>query len=371
MKQFSSLGFWLTIGCLTSLPLAALGANDEIQVSADQAKKIGIETQPLTGQQKGGGIAFPAQVIVPNGQLQVVSVPVNGLVESVLVTVNQPVKKGEPLVRLQSPALIEAQREFLNASTQSGLAGQSLKRDAQLFQEGIIAEGRYLNTRGTAAQAGAAYNQWRQTLKLYGMSDAAIRKLQGSGQLSGSLEVASPIDGVVIEQSVVAGQRTDASMPLYKVAKLSPLWLEIQAAPASATGVAVGAGVTVPTLGASGKILSVGRSVSAANQTVNIRAEITQGAENLRAGQYVDALVSAPATTAKQWRVPTSALVRSQGKAYLFIQSKKGFLPTEVKVLGETAGSTTVQGSLRGDERYVVRGVSAIKASWMGLGGGE
>lgn len=371
MKQYFGLGKWLFISCLAALPVAALGASNEIQVSPEQAKKIGIETLALSSRQGEAGIAFPAQVIVPNGQLQVVSVPVNGLVEAVLVAVNQPVKKGEPLVRLQSPALIEAQREFLTALTQSGLAGQNLKRDAQLFQEGIIAEGRYLNTRGSAAQAGAAYNQWRQTLKLYGMSDAAIRKLQSSGQLSGSLDVASPIDGVVIEQSVVAGQRTDASMPLYKVAKLSPLWLEIQASPASATGVAVGAVVTVPAFGASGKILSVGRSVSSTNQTVNIRAEITHGTENLRAGQYVDAQVSAPATAVKQWLVPTAALVRSQGKAYLFIQTKTGFLPTEVKVLGETAGATTIQGPLRGNERYVVRGVSSIKASWMGLGGGE
>jgi Multidrug resistance efflux pump len=109
---------------LSALPWLAW-AGDEVPVSAEQMKKLGIETRSLATPQGGAGIAFPAQVIVPNGQLQVVSVPVSGLVESVLVAVNQPVKKGQPLARLQSPALIEAQREFLTAATQSGLAGRT------------------------------------------------------------------------------------------------------------------------------------------------------------------------------------------------------------------------------------------------------
>jgi multidrug efflux pump subunit AcrA (membrane-fusion protein) len=370
MKLLAGQRRWAVALFLALIPWLTWGG-EEIRVTPEQAKKLGIQTQSLAMTTGGEGIAFPAQVIVPNGQLQVVSVPVAALVESLLVSVNQPVKKGQAMARLQSPAIVEAQREFLGAATQSGLADQSLKRDAQLYQEGIIAEGRYLNTRGAAVQANAAYGQWRQTLKLYGMSDAAIRKLQTSGQLSGSLELASPIDGTVIEQSVVAGQRTEASVPLYKVAKLSPLWLEIQAVPASVAGVAAGAAVAIPAYGASGKVLSVGRSVSAANQTVTLRAEITQGAENLRAGQYVDALVSAQAGTVKQWRVPTAALARNQGKVYLFIQNKDGFLPMEVKVLGEVSDFAIVQGPLRGDERYAVRGVSSLKASWMGLGGGE
>ncbi|MGD9787677.1 MAG: efflux RND transporter periplasmic adaptor subunit [Sulfuricellaceae bacterium] len=370
MKLLAGQRRWAVALSLALIPCLAW-SGDEIRITPEQAKQLGIQTQGFSTQAGAGGIAFPAQVIVPNGQLQVVSVPVAALVESLLVAVNQPVKKGQALARLQSPAIVEAQREFLNAATQSGLAGQSLKRDAQLYQEGIIAEGRYLNTRGAAVQAGAAYNQWRQTLKLYGMSDGAIRKLQATGQLSGSLELASPIDGVVIEQSVVAGQRAEASVPLYKVAKLSPLWLEIEAVPASVAGVAAGSAVTIPAYGASGKVLSVGRSVNAASQTVTVRAEITQGTESLRAGQYVDALIAAAPASVKQWRVPTAALVRNQGKAYLFIQGKAGFVPTEVKVLGEVADSAVVQGSLRGTERYAVRGVSALKASWMGLGGGE
>ena len=370
MKLLAGQRRWAVALSLALIPCLAW-SGDEIRITPEQAKQLGIQTQGLSTQAGAGGIAFPAQVIVPNGQLQVVSVPVAALVESLLVAVNQPVKKGQALARLQGPAIVEAQREFLSAATQSGLAGQSLKRDAQLYQEGIIAEGRYLNTRGAAVQAGAAYNQWRQTLKLYGMSDVAIRKLQATGQLSGSLELASPIDGVVIEQSVVAGQRAEASVPLYKVAKLTPLWLEIEAVPASVAGVAAGSAVTIPAYGASGKVLSVGRSVSAASQTVTVRAEITQGTESLRAGQYVDALIAAAPASVKQWRVPTAALVRNQGKVYLFIQGKAGFVPTEVKVLGEVADSAVVQGSLRGTERYAVRGVSALKASWMGLGGGE
>lgn len=357
----------IVLCCLT----LSAQAGEVVKVTPEQAGKLGVEVQPLTTQGGQGGISLPAQVIVPNGQLQVVSVPVPGLVETMLAGLNQPVKKGEPLARLQSPQLIEAQREFLTAATQSGLAAQSLKRDNALFQEGIIAEGRYLNTRGAAAQAGAAYNQWRQTLRLYGMSDAAIRKLQSSGQLTASLEVVSPLDGLVIEQNATPGQRTEASAPLYKVARLVPLWLDIQASLATAEGLRPGAAVTVPAFKASGKLLSVGRSVAPGSQTVPVRAEILQGAENLRAGQYVDAIIAMAGGDSRQWRVPVAAVARAGGKAYLFVQTKEGFRTQEVAVSGESGGSVTVRGALKGDERIAVRGVSALKASWMGLGGGE
>ena len=351
------------------LSFPALGA-DEMVLSAAQIKAIGVETRVLGAQTGKSVLVFPAEVIVPNGQLQVVSVPLAGLVETVNAVVNQPVRKGETLVRLQSPALVEAEREFLAAATRAGLAGRSLTRDAALFKDGIIAEGRYLNTRGAAAEAGAAYQQWKQTLALYGMSEAAIARLQKTGRLSASLDVVSPLDGVVIEQSVVAGQRAEASTPLYKVARLSPLWLEIQAAPTAVTGLSPGAEVFVPAAGARGKLLSIGRAVSAASQTVTLRAEISTGTENLRAGQYVEAHVAVPASTgAREWRVPVAALARSGGKSVLFVQTAKGFAAREVKVGGESADYVAIRGDFRGDERYAVKGVAALKAAWLGIGG--
>lgn len=346
-------------------------ASDEIRISENQANKLGISTQALSTSTSGMGVSLPGQVVVPNNQLHLISVAVDGMVEALPVTVNQSVKKGQVLARLQSPGLMAAQREYLSAHIQAQLARQNLQRDASLFKDGIIAEGRYLATRGSSIQAGAMLAQTAQSLRLYGMSSLAVQRLQSSRNLSATLDVVSPIDGFVLEQMVMVGQRTEASAPLFKVAKLSPLWLEFQAAIGVVSGLKVGAPVTLVAQQASGKIISVGRQISNANQTVLVRAEVTHGAENLHVGQYVEALVSVSESSKGQWVVPNAALVRSQGKAYLFVQTKTGFALHTVTVIQEMAQSSMLGARLKGDERIAVSGVSALKASWMGLGGGE
>lgn len=356
---------------LFSAALSAYAA-DDIHITAKQIQSLGIEVAPLVKQTGATGSGMPAQVVIPNGQVQVVSAPLAGLMQSVTVAANDSVKKGQVLAHLVSPMLIEAQRDFLQTATQSQLSRISLKRDEQLFKEGIIAEGRYLTTKSNAAQAAAGVSERRQALRLYGMSDAAINKLQSSHVMSSTLEIASPIEGVVLEQMVTAGQRVEAAAPLYKVARLSPLWLEIQMPASAASGIVVGAAVNIKAFGSKGKVLSVGRYVGA-NQTVMVRAEITDGIQNLHAGQFVEAVVALAETVSagKQWHVPSSALARNQEKAFLFVQTPAGFRARPVTILNQSADSSTVSGELKDGDRIAVKGVAALKAAWMGLGGGE
>jgi len=347
----------------------AIAAND-IPMTAKQSQALGIETVALTAPSSAAGNGLPAQVVIPNQQLRIVSAPLAGMVESMAVAVNQPVKKGQTLARLQSPALAELQRDFLQTALQSQLAQSTLNRDEKLFKDGIVAESRYLAARNHAATQAAAANEKRQALRLAGMSNAAMAKLQAGHAIDSALEVSAPIDGVVLEQMVAPGQRVDAAAPLFKVARLSPLWLEIQVPLAQTDGLQPGASVRVPAASASGKVISIGRSVAEANQTVMLRAEITDGADNLRPGQYVEAVVGF-AVGPKQWSVPNAALVRAENQTYVFVQTTAGYRAQPVKVLGQTAAAATISGELRGNELVVVKGTVSLKAAWQGLGGGE
>jgi RND family efflux transporter MFP subunit len=346
----------------------AAEAPNLIAIDARQMQSVGVETVPLAAGE-GARRSLPAQVVIPNAQVRVIAAPLAGLVQTMAVAPNDAVKRGQLLARLQSPMLVEAQRQFLQAATQVQLAQTSLKRDEQLFRDGIIAEGRYQATRANHTQAAAALAEQRQVLRLYGMSDGAISALQSGKGMSSTLDIVSPIAGVVLEQMASAGQRAEASAPLYKVAQLDPLWLEMQATPAAAAGIAAGAAVQVGT--ASGKVLSVGRHLDPGSQTVMIRAAITKGAETLRAGQYVEAQVAAGAAGEKQWQVPTAALVRHQGKTYVLAQTKGGFVATEVTVLNSAPAASSIAGPLRGGERIAVKGIAALKAIWTSVGEGE
>lgn len=348
----------------------ATAAND-IPMSARQSQSLGIEVVALAASSSAAGNVLPAQVVIPNQQIHIVSAPLAGMVESMAVAVNQPVKQGQMLARLQSPMLAELQRDYLQTALQAQLAQNTLSRDEKLFKDGIVAESRYLAAQNHAATQAAAVNEKRQALRLAGMSNTAVAKLQAGHAIDSALEVSAPIDGVVLEQMVAPGQRVDAAAPLFKVARLAPLWLEIQVPLAQTSGLQPGAAVRVPTASASGKVISVGRSVTEANQTVMVRAEISDGADNLRPGQYVEAVLDF-AVGLKQWSVPNAALVRSGNQAYVFVQTPSGYRPHPVQVLRQTPAAVMIAGELRGDERIVFKGAVALKAAWQGLGkGGE
>jgi RND family efflux transporter MFP subunit len=356
---------------LAALLVPPLHAAEEVPVSAAQMKSLGIETAPLASQRAGELPGLPAQVVVPNNQLHVLSAPIPVLVERMLATAGEHVKKGQVLARLQGPAVVEMQRAYLQAASQLRLAKDNLVRDEKLFEEGIIAESRYRATRSQHAELAAAYSERRQVLRLAGMNEAAIARLQSGSGLGSAVEVASPVDGVVLEQMANAGQRLEAASPIFKVAKLDPLWLDVQLPIARQGMVAEGDQVTLPAQQAAGKVLTVGHGVGG-SQTVLVRAEIIRGAERLHPGQYVEATVVSAVRNGRpggQWSVPNTALARLQGRVLVFVQTAQGFRAVPVDLVAEGAQTSSVRGELKGDERIAVRGVSALKAALMGIGG--
>lgn len=346
-------------------------ASDDLELSPTQIQALGISSAPLPPKSTGEIAGIPAQVVIPANQLFVVSTPLPAMVEQTLAGVGDHVRKGQVLARLQSPALAEAQRGFLQASTQEHLAKGNYTRDEQLWKDGIIAESRYRSAQSLYIEASAALAEREQMLLLAGMSAHAIARLQAGDKLNSLLEVTSPIDGAVLEKTVSAGQRLDSATPLFKVARLYPLGLEIQAPLAIMQGLREGAEVSIPAYASSGKITAVGHSLSDSNQTILLRALIYKGAQNLRPGQHVEVSIATRSVATAQWKIPNAALARVQGKTLVFVVTPKGFRAESVVVLNEGAQDTVITGKFSGAEKIAIHGVAVLKAKLMGIGGGE
>jgi RND family efflux transporter MFP subunit len=356
--------FLRRLACL-ALGLSACAGAAELRLEPAQIQSLGITTGIPESQGATEVIGLAAEVMVPNNQLHVVSTPLPGLVEAVLVAVNEPVRRGQVLARMQSTALAEAQRGYLQALTQQQLAQANLDRDNRLAAEGLIAESRLLSTRASHIEATALLAERRHALRLAGMDDKAIRGLQTGSAISSSVIVTASVSGIVIDQMAQAGQRLEAFTPLYRIAQLDPLWLEIQVPLARTAGIREGAAVRVPSAEAAGRIISVGRSVTPESQTVMLRALISTNAARLRPGQYVEAAVSVGAGTAAHWRVPAGALARLGDKPHVFVRTQAGFRAVEVVVVSEGPQAMVISGPLSAGARIAVTGVSALKARAM------
>ena len=358
----------LILGLAVLFTMQTSCADDNVIISAKQIQALGITTSMLPSKQSGEVSGLPAQVVIPGNQLYVISTPLPSMIEQTLVGVGDSVKKGKIIAQLQSPALAEAQRGLLQASAQSNITSENATRDASLFKDGIISDTRYRTSKGLALEAQAALAERKSLLRLSGMSENAIAQLQSTNNLSSQLTLTSPIDGVVLEKTASAGQRLDAAVAIFKIAKVSPLALEIQAPFSVTRDLKVGATISIPTYAASGKLTAIGRSLTCTNQTVLLRGVILQGTEYLRPGQFVEVSISTLVSAGAQWEIPNSAISRISGKAVVFVQTPQGFRAQAIQILNEGAQNSVIGGPLKGDEKIAIHGVSALKSSMMGIG---
>ncbi len=350
----------LTLGA----PGGRLLAAELIPMSPAQRQAMGIQTAPVARVEASWSVPYPAQVEVPTTQLRVVSTPLGGLLETLLVAEGDTVKQGQPLASVLSPELLDLQRQYLEALSRLDLARADWERDRQLLEEGIIAERRYQTSHAHYVQVNTAVEQARQTLQLAGMSDAELKRLAEARRLSGTLRVRSPMDGVVLERLATPGQRLNALDPLYKIGQLKPLWLEIHAPLEQLPAIAPGSPVRVLEPAVTGRVITIGRTVHGADQGVLVRAEVREGAERLRPGQFVEAELASQ-RGAHNYRIPLGALVRHAGKTWVFVARDDGFLVLPVRIQAEESDAVVVTADLQADDEVVMRGTAALKAAWL------
>ncbi|MGZ9116420.1 MAG: efflux RND transporter periplasmic adaptor subunit [Methylocystis sp.] len=363
-------GFFVLGGLLTFSAPTAQGAPAEIQnlepilvkISEDQMRVAGVETQPVEKESGMGELVVPGVVAVPPQQLLIVAAPAAGLVETLLVAIDEDVKQGAPIATLKSSELIEAQRAFLHAVSEANLAAEKLRRDEQLFKEHIIAERRLIVTRAEATQARSALDERRQILSLAGMTDQEINTLQRERKLASSLVVRAPVAGTVLQRHGTTGERVQASAPLITIARLDPIWVNLQVPLGRAAGLDNVDRVHLPLAGIDGRLIRIGRTVDAATQSVTAVAEFRTGSSPLRPGQAVQAILRLKGGDASQWRVSADALVNFKNHNWVFVRSPEGFVATPVTLLSETPQSASVQGALKAGERVATRGLLTLLA---------
>ena len=358
---------WLAI-CLAGTPWPARAAAPaaEFAVTTGQLQSVGVQLIALAPPSPIRGLGYPARVVLPPSAEQVVSAPVGGVVDQLLVSGQEAVRAGQPLVRLASPEFGDMQLRLMEAATKARLARQTLGREKALLAEGIIAERRVQEAESNDRTESARLAQAQAELRLAGAEPALVQRLLEGGAPEQALLVRARAAGQVLAVEVRPGQRVHAADALVRVAGLGELWLEITL-PVD-TRPAMDRPITLAGRDAVAQAVSLG-GMASDSQTVMLRARVIRGASGLRAGEVLQAQVPFP--DASGWSVPLKAVTRHEGGAYVFVRSARGFTATPVKVLAAAGEQVQVAGPLRAGQEIATTGLVALKAAWLGKSGGN
>ena len=360
LKRFSLCALW----AVSSLASAA----DSITITQQQLHNLDIKLEKIQTTENIPLLSTPATVVVPPDREFIVSSTQPGLVSQLLAATGDTLVKGQPLARIKSPAFIVLQKQFLDAHKQHSYYRSVYQRDKHLWEQGIIAERRWLDTRRQYSETVNAENEARQLLVIAGMTDKAIAQLRRSGRLQTELLILSPVNGVVLQRMTVAGAQITAPAPLYRVASLEQLWLEMYIPQERINGIQPGDRVTIANSTATASISLLGQNVNMRNQSVLVRAVIDTPQPDLRVGLTVDSRVF-HATEQQLFKLPLAAIARHEGQAYIFLRNEQGFAVKAVKVIADEQTHAIVSGDLHVDRDIAaVNGAVALKGIWLGLG---
>lgn len=360
----------LVAGLLICLSHAAWAqAPVQIRISPAQIEKAGIRfIEVQSAQSATEGLRLAGSAVTPPNRMEVVSTPAAGVVQALLVNSLENVKAGQTIARIHSPDLLQWQRDYVQQFTQLEMITKKAERDESLLNEGIISAGRVQETRNHLQQARVAVQESAQMLKLAGLSESVIARLNNPSGLTPEIDIRSSAGGSVLEWMVMPGQRVEAGAPLAKVARAGELWLELQASRAQGEQIAVGDVVKTKSCKQSGKVLAIATQLSESNQLVMVRASLPGADKCLKPGQYLEATISNKTPPASGWSLPSTALVRNGSNEFVFVRNAEGVQAVPVTVVSRAIDQVIVQGALTAKQSIAVQGLASLKGMWLGLG---
>jgi multidrug efflux pump subunit AcrA (membrane-fusion protein) len=259
-----------------------------------------------------------------------------------------------------------AELDFAQAKANLDLNQSIVNSRKQLFAEGAI-PGRDLDTAQAAlVQAQAAFDSAAKHLdSMKNVSrEAALKAAQGQlssaeGKLKGAQaqvsysEIHSPINGVVTDRTLYAGETAAAGAPLLTVMDTSFLLAKMHVAGNMVQQMKVGdeADVRVPGVAdpVPAKVSLISPALDPGSTTIEVWLKIDNKAGKLKVGTPVKASVTGK-TVDKAWKIPASAVLTAQdgSKSVMLIGAD-----------GTAHRKPVTLGIFDGDDVQVTSGVSA------------
>jgi membrane fusion protein, copper/silver efflux system len=313
-----------------------------VRIEDDLARRLGVTLTEALAEDLERTVRATGEVVWDETRLATVSLRFGGWAERLHVDfTGRRVRAGEPLLDVYSPELVSAQEDLLAAVRLAReLSGSRVP--------------------GSAARGEEVLDAARERLRLWGISDQDIRRVEEEGRAREHLTLVSPHGGYVVEKNIQAGERFDAGAPLYRLADLSRVWVEVEVYERDLPWMAVGGEVEVETVGEpgtrlQGRITYVYPDVDRTRRTARVRIELPNPGERLRPGMFATA--RARVTVARgAVTVPRDAVMHTGERALVFVyHGDSRYEPRAVELGAEAGDRVQIRSGLEAGERVVAR----------------
>lgn len=178
-----------------------------LTLSPHAQKLASIEVATVERRAVSREISLVGKVTPDEKRLRVIASWVPGRIDRLFVDFTGiRVREGDHMVEIYSPELRTAQVELVEAFKAHARASQTMKPSAQ--------------RRLDAA---------REKLRLAGVRREQIERIESSAEVSDRLTLFAPIGGIVLQKHVMEGAYVQTGSPIYTIADLGSVWVQLDA----------------------------------------------------------------------------------------------------------------------------------------------
>jgi membrane fusion protein, copper/silver efflux system len=245
-----------------------------LRLTARAAALLNIQTWPVERRAAQVPIRLYGRVEYDETRLRTISAWAAGRLDRLLVNATGvEVRQGDPMVEIYSPTLIEAQEALLQAA-----------RAAQDMQRSGIAVIRETSQ--------ATLESARERLRLLGLSPDQIEEIETQGRVANHLTVRAPVSGVVTERRATQGDYVETGQPIYTLADLSQVWINLEVYEADMPWLSLGqpahfSAEAFPGEVFEGHVAFIQPVLDERTRTVRVRVEVPNPEGRLRPGMFV------------------------------------------------------------------------------------
>ncbi|MAQ13834.1 MAG: efflux transporter periplasmic adaptor subunit [Sandaracinus sp.] len=336
-------------------------------VLSDRAKALAaVRTTPVRRIQSGGArVRLLGQVDYDETTLKTITAWIGGRIDRLHLDVTgERVRRGQVVATLYSPEVYAAQQDLITARRQL----------ARMSSASELAR----------SAARATLDSARERLRLLGIPARELERMEDADGPRRHVTVRSPFAGTVIERLATEGAYVETGSPLYRIADLTRLWVQLDAYESDLPHLAVGQTVeleieALPGEIVEGRVAFVDPVIDPRRRTARVRIAISNPDRELRPGMFVEAVVRGEAegengAEAQPLVIPASAPLFTGRRSIVYVSVAGAQRPTyEARVvrLGPRVGDLyPVVAGLREGERVVTEGAFALDAD-LQIRGGE
>jgi Cu(I)/Ag(I) efflux system membrane fusion protein len=314
---------------ICAMKLVRKQAASGVQLDEQAKKLIGLKTVTVERVALGGGLRTTGRVTFDERRVHKVTARFDGYVEKLQADfTGKYVEKGAPLASLYSPDLLATEEELLLAlKSRQALSGSGLP---------------------DAARAA------RDRLRLYGIADAEIDRLEQRGSAERALTLSAPISGFITAKSVVAGSRVMPNDPMFEIVDLSHVWVLADVYENELPRVKVRQNATLtlsywPDKKWRGQVTYIQPTVDEKTRTVKVRIEIDNPRGELKPEMFGDVVLDTAPHPALV--LPEDAVIVTGARTLAFLVNGGKLEPREIKTGLHAGGRYEVLGGLsEGDQ---------------------